>query len=115
MVSERTYDAVRADILGRQIDRIEVVGRSEPVVPYELLCLYGAPEAAALEEFVGVYAEGLEACFRREWTKSLARFDRALQIRPDDGPARIHRDRVRQYLTHPPPPDWDGVFILHSK
>ena len=115
MVSERTYDAVRADILGRQIDRIEVVGRSEPVIPYELLCLYGAPEAAALEEFVGVYSEGLDACFRREWTKSLARFDRALQIRPDDGPARIHRDRVRQYLKHPPPPDWDGVFILHSK
>lgn len=115
MVSERTYDAVRAEILGRQIDRIEVVGRSEPVVPYELLCPYGAPEAAALEEFIEVYSEGLDACFRREWTKSLARFDRALQIRPDDGPARIHRDRVRQYLKHPPPPDWDGVFILHSK
>jgi adenylate cyclase len=115
MVSEQTYEAVRADILGRQIDRIAVVGRSRPVVAYELLGLRGTPETAAAEEFVRVYSEGLAAYFSRDWASSLAHFDRALQLRPDDGPARIHRERVRHYIQHPPAPDWDGVFILHSK
>ena len=115
MVSEHTYDAVRAEILGRQIDRIAVVGRSQPVVTYELLGLRGGPETAEIEDFVGVYSGGLAACFSRDWPSSLALFDRALQLRPDDGPARIHRERVRHYIQHPPPPEWDGVFILHSK
>jgi adenylate cyclase len=115
MVSERTYEAVRGEILGRQIDRMAVVGRSQPVVTYELLTLRGAPDAAVLEEFVKVYSEGLGAYFNRDWPNSLAHFDRALQLRPDDGPARIHRERVRHYVQHPPPPAWDGVFILHSK
>jgi adenylate cyclase len=115
MVSERTYDAVRAEIIGRQVDRIAVMGRSEPVVAYELLGLRGMPEAEALEEFVRAYSEGLAAYFSRSWPSSLAHFDRALQLRPDDGPARIHRERVRHYIQHPPPPEWDGVFVLHSK
>ncbi|MBP1653710.1 MAG: adenylate cyclase [Bacteroidetes bacterium] len=115
MVSELTYEAVRSEILGRQIDRMAVVGRSQPVVTYELLALRGAPETAALEQFVSVYSEGLAAYFSRDWPSSLAHFDQALQLRPDDGPARIHRERVRHYLQHPPPPEWDGVFILHSK
>ena len=115
MVSERTYDAVRSEILGRQVDRMAVVGRSQPVVTYELLGLRGAPDAAALEEFVKVYTEGLTAYFNRDWPSSLAHFDHALQLRPDDRPASIHRERVRHYIQHPPPPSWDGVFILLSK
>jgi adenylate cyclase len=115
MVSERTYDAVRSEILGRQVDRMAVVGRSQPVVTYELLGLRGAPDAAVLEEFVNVYTEGLTAYFNRDWPSSLAHFDHALQLRPDDRPASIHRERVRHYIQHPPPPSWDGVFILLSK
>jgi adenylate cyclase len=115
MVSERTYDAVRSEILGRQVDRMAVVGRSQPVVTYELLGLRGAPDAAVLEEFVRVYTEGLTAYFNRDWPSSLASFDHALRLRPDDRPARIHRERVRHYIQHPPPPEWDGVFILLSK
>jgi len=115
MASERTYEAVREEILGRQIDRMAVVGRSQPVVTYELLGLRGAPDAAVLEEFVKVYSVGLAAYFNRDWPSSLAHFDSALQLRPDDGPARIHRERVRHYIQNPPPPEWDGVFILHSK
>ena len=115
MVSERTYDAVRSEILGRQVDRMAVVGRSQPVVTYELLGVRGAPDAAALEEFMKVYTEGLTAYFNRAWPSSLAYFDHALQLRPDDRPSRIHRERVRHYIQHPPPPEWDGVFILQSK
>jgi hypothetical protein len=55
------------------------------------------------------------SCFNRDWPASLALLDRAVQLRPDDGPARIHRERVRHYLQHPPPPEWNGVFVLHSK
>jgi adenylate cyclase len=115
MVSERTYEAVRPEILGRQIDRIAVVGRSEPVTTYELLALRGTPEADALEEFVGEYTAALAAYFTRDWEGSIGLFDRALALRPEDGPARIHRERARHYVQHPPLPEWDGVFVLRSK
>ena len=42
-------------------------------------------------------------------------FERALEVRPDDGPSQTYLGRCREYLESPPPEDWDGVYVMTTK
>jgi adenylate cyclase len=115
MVSERTYDLVRKDILGRKLDRIAVKGRSEPVTTYELLQPLRQPITPELAAFLEKYERGLELYFERKWSQAAGAFEAALLLKPEDGPSRLYLSRIHTYLTSPPPESWDGVFIMRSK
>jgi adenylate cyclase len=115
MVSQRTYDLVREEILGRKLDRIAVKGRSEPVTTYELLQPLSQPMVPGLAEFLLHYERGLECYFGRKWSEGVDAFTHALRLRPDDGPSQLYLSRTNAYLTSPPPETWDGVFVMKSK
>jgi two-component system sensor histidine kinase ChiS len=55
------------------------------------------------------FEEGLTAFYGREFGAAAAVFDRIVKRDPDDGAAAQYRDRSADYLTVPPPPEWDGV------
>ena len=115
IASGRTYDLVRERILGRELDLIAVKGRREPVRIYELLRLREGPEDPAGAAFLAHYEEGLRLYRERRWGDAHAAFTAAAGIRPDDTPSRLYLDRTELYAGHPPPPDWDGVFVMTVK
>ena len=115
MVSEQTYNFVRNGILARKLDRITVKGRTEPVATYELLQELDAPVEPELREFLAVYEEGLERYYGRRWSEAIALFERALGLKPGDGPSALYISRALAYAASPPPPDWDGVFVMTTK
>jgi tetratricopeptide (TPR) repeat protein len=45
----------------------------------------------------------------RDW------FAQALKIDPEDGPSKLYYARCKHYIEHPPPEDWDGVFVMQTK
>ena len=115
MVSQRTYDLVRQDILGRELDRIAVVGRSEPVTTYELICDRHDEIPADLLEMIEHYEEGKRLYHAKDWGKAGNAFREALKIRPDDHPSLLHLQRIEVFKQTPPPEDWNGVFVFRSK
>jgi hypothetical protein len=44
--------------------------------------------------------------------KAEMRFEEVLKVLPSDGPVRTFLKRCQQYITNPPPENWDGVFNL---
>ena len=50
-----------------------------------------------------------------EFDQAIGHFAQALQIDPDDGPSKVYYARCKHYIDNPPPEDWDGVFVMHSK
>jgi hypothetical protein len=42
-------------------------------------------------------------------------FSKALKVDPEDGPSKVYFARCKHYLQHPPPEDWDGVFVMKTK
>ena len=69
----------------------------------ELLApLFGTPEASA------IFAD-------RTRLQGMLDFEAALALDPSDGPSKVCLHRVQEYLATPPPPDWDGVYVLQSK
>ena len=58
---------------------------------------------------------GLVRYRRQEWEKALRSFKQALEIVPENGPARILVERCRQFMETPPPASWDGVYRFTGK
>lgn len=106
MVSETTWARTNGEVMGRELCRLTVVGRKQPVTVYEVLGLRDEPAPAGMENFtrgVGLFREG-------RFEEALASFEKA----PDDAAARAYGERCRWYGTHPPPA-WDGVWNLTEK
>jgi adenylate cyclase len=114
IISEMTYERVREEFLGRELDLVRVMGKDQPVKIYELIGLRAKarPEEKALvEEFQGALGE-----YRKwNWETARKRFQSILERYPEDGPAKVYVGRCQALEKNPPPQDWDGVYTLTSK
>lgn len=114
LLGPRTYELAKPDIEAREVDMLRVKGKLMPVVVYELLARKGELSAEK-QRVVDLYLEGLAAYKRRNFAAAKERFASALALDPSDGPSRVYLQRAQDYLEAPPPPDWDGVYVLKSK
>ena len=107
---ERCLDAIET----RELDRIRVIWRPQPVTIYEAISRKGdLPTVKA--EVIGLYAEGLKHYRNRDWTKALSVFDKVLWLDPGDGPSQTLKTRCETFLMDPPEwtaGDWDGALNL---
>lgn len=114
LASELTYQDTGDHFAARELDRVRVVGISEPVRLYEIVD--EAPEAPQevrqlLQEFHG----GLKLFEGREWGEAGGVFSRLNREFPDDGPSKTYFERCTKFQKEPPPKSWDGVFNLATK
>jgi len=100
-------------LLFRQLDWIRVKGKQEPVGLYELVGEGG--EGDSLAKLLELYHTGLQAYRGQQWQVAVGIFETILREWPADGPAGLMATRCRQYLSDPPPPDWDGVYEMKTK
>ena len=114
LLGPRTYELAAQDIEAREIDRMRVKGKKEPVVVFELLARKGGLSVEQ-HRVVETYVEGLEAYKRRDFKAATTQFQAALALDPSDGPSRVYLERAKEYFMAPPPADWDGVYELKSK
>lgn len=114
LTSELTYNDTGDSFTARRLDRVRVVGVSEPVRLYEILDEAElAPEET--RQMLDDFHRGLEAFEHREWGEAGAVFSRLNREFPDDGPSKAYFDRTTKFQKEAPPADWDGVFNLTRK
>ncbi len=61
------------------------------------------------------YKKGLSLYKARRFEEAAEYFKRCLEIIPNDGPSSVYLERCEMYIKNPPPPDWDGVFVMKTK
>ena len=117
VISEFTYQhcaqAGGEALTVRELDRVCVKGKNEPVTIYELMG-YGTLYAQK-KELIEKFEAGLTAYKQRDWAQALAAFQEVLQLDPQDHPAQLYIARCQEYQQQPPPDDWDGVFVMKTK
>jgi adenylate cyclase len=114
IVAESTLKLARAEVEARELALITVVGMTEPVRIFELICpagQLGPVDTERLQEF----ASGLAAYREREWDSAEQRFRRCLELNPKDTPSAVYLDRIAALRANPPPGDWDGVWRFTHK
>jgi class 3 adenylate cyclase len=114
LISEATQKIGGDDIETREIDRLVVVGQTQPQTVFEIMGSKGAltPQQTQLRER---YAEGLAAYRARRWADARKAFDAALEAVPNDGPSLALIARIEGFGQNPPAPDWDGAWQLEHK
>ena len=61
------------------------------------------------------YHEAIALYRARRWREAATLFDELAASAPSDGPIAVYRRRSHDLLAHPPPPDWDGVYLARVK
>jgi adenylate cyclase len=93
----------------RLVDVVALKGKSKGIQVYELLGV--GPGAAGQQERIEAYERALEAYQQRRFADALD----LLAGREDDPPSQVLGERCRRFLSHPPPEEWNGLFIADSK
>jgi adenylate cyclase len=107
----------------RPLGRIVVKGRTLPVPIHEIV---GLTEHVtdATRECVALFTEGLDCYLRCDWDGAETRFKRSLALEPNQpgttpgvtaNPSSVYLGIVRHCREEPPPPKWDGVYIMREK
>jgi class 3 adenylate cyclase len=114
LISEATMTAAGDAIETREIDRIVVVGQIHSEAVFEVMGGKGdlAPERLVLR---ARYAEGLAAYRARCWDEARRAFESALEAVPSDEPSKSLIKRINDFVTKPPPDDWDGAWRFDYK
>ena len=114
LISEATMTAAGDTIETREIDRIVVVGQVHSEAVFEVMGGKGdlAPERLVLR---ARYAEGLAAYRARRWDEARRAFEAALEAVPSDEPSKSLIKRINDFVTEPPPDDWDGAWRFDYK
>lgn len=94
----------------RELDRIRVVGKTEPVPVYELLAETGKNDGAA-RDLAHTFAEARALYLKQDWKGAQVRFE-AIE---GDGPSRVLARRSAAFAANPPAAGWDGVHSLDGK
>lgn len=108
-------------LLFRPLDRLQVKGRSLPVLIYELV---GRREALPAQTLacIDTFSRALEAYWRRDFARASQLFADALKDEPNElaqpglaSPSRVYLGRSRHFEAQPPPEDWTGVWVQTQK
>ncbi|GEM_PF-6130950 len=92
LVGPDTWEAARDAFHFREVDRVQIRGRSQELSVYELLGAHtdAAPDAAWLEAF----GAGREAFRRQDWGAAETAFNIARARRPDDACAAYYLEKL---------------------
>jgi len=102
----------------RYIDKIIVVGKSEPVVVYEVVAEKGQATTQEMQLFK-IYNQGMKCYLNRQFDEAINLFTKSLAIeRVPDGkttPSEVYINRCKHFKENPPAENWDGTWTLTSK
>lgn len=115
ILSEYTRDKLNGVYRLREIDRVIVKGKTEPVSILESLDFYEEIEFPNVMDVVGYFNEGVAYYRKQDWDKAIDRFSEALKANPDDGVSKLYVDRCKIMELNPPDKMWDGVWIMAEK
>jgi adenylate cyclase len=116
MISEYTYKRVKDLVIARELDSLQVKGKTEPVKVYELMATKEDGLSEAMNKVLEHYHRGLELYKNRQWDEAIAEFQTALSTNGGkEGPSETYVERCKEYKESPPPPTWKGEYIMTTK
>ena len=113
LVGPNTRQAVK-DVVFREIDRVKVKGKDEPVDIFEPMGIEGQVEQKVLDE-IELWHQALKAYRAQNWDEAEMELSRARRMSPECRLYQLYLERVGQCRIDPPDPDWDGVTAFKTK
>lgn len=118
--TRETINMARPDMFEwRPIDKVQVVGKAEPIETAEIMALKGQlPDEQV--RMCELFQQGLTLYHQQNWDAALKKFTESAALeemfptRPTN-PSRVYLERCSLFKENPPGADWDGTWVLTSK
>jgi class 3 adenylate cyclase len=114
IISEETWAHARDGLDTRELDRIRVVGKNEPVRIFEVIGLKGEADARRCE-LTGRFEAALRDFRGGSIGEARQGFETSLDLFPGDRPCQVFLDRITLLERAGLPSGWDGVWTLKDK
>ena len=99
----------------RELDRIQVRGKNEPVLIHEVIC-FREERTMALDENLVLWKQCLNAYRSARWVEAHKRLHQLIEKHPESrGLYEMFLERVAAYIENPPSVSWDGVTHFTHK
>jgi len=98
----------------REIDRVRVKGKEEPVTILEPLGLEEEMSEEALAR-AKAFRDFLFQYRKQGWDQAEAILKKLLEDEPDSFLYELYAERIEHFRSEPPEADWDGVFTHQTK
>jgi adenylate cyclase len=113
IVGEGTRKLITGFVL-REVDRVRVKGKDEPVIIYQPLGLEGQVEQAKLNE-IKLWNQALKLYRGQDWDMAELQMLN-LQKASDDGELYgVFIERIAHFRANPPEADWNGAWTFETK
>ncbi len=113
IVGQGTRDLV-GDGVFRELDKVKVKGKDEPVAIFELVGMAGAVDKALLEE-IELWQKCLRHYRAQEWDEAELALSNLSRINPNHKLYKEFTARVAMLRAAPPGAAWDGVTAFKTK
>jgi adenylate cyclase len=114
LATEETVKGMPKDYVFRQLDRVAVKGKNEPVRLYEAI---GFSQAMTpdIRDRLERFARALALYEADDFHGASYAFADILALYPNDEPSRVFWERSTHFMEEPPAPDWKGVWVMKTK
>ena len=113
IAGETTYEQLKSSFVFRELDRVRVKGKAEPIGIYQPVGLAGEVGKDVLEE-LALWHETLRYYRAQDWDRAEAALRRLLQMAPCHL-YELYAKRIEVYREQPPGEGWDGVTTFETK
>jgi adenylate cyclase len=113
IASEFSINQVVDGLIVRDLDLVRVKGKEQVVKIYELMGRGKLDEGTST--FLAHYHAGISAYRAREWEGGIAEFQKALELFPEDYPAKLYLNRCLELKSNPPDECWECICTLTTK
>ncbi len=113
IVGENTHRAV-PEVVFRELDRVRVKGKDEPVAIYEPLGAAGQVDQSALDE-LKLFQQVLKLYRAQDWDLAEVQLLNLQKSSPECTLYQLYLERIIYFRANPPGVEWDGVFTFETK
>ena len=113
LATRAAHDGIDGELITRELGLFRLKGFERAVQIFELI---GLPEDSATTlPWREAFAEGLTYFKKHNLNEAEAAFQRALSLRPEDGPAKFYLATITELKSEPPSAKWTGEIELKEK
>jgi adenylate cyclase len=113
IISEYTYEKVKGEFLCMELDSVRVKGKRKPVKIYNLLGFNSLPETQ--HQTATRFNRGITLYKAQKWDDAIHVFEDIRSMEPNLYAAQVYIERCLDLKKNPPPPEWDGVYVMTTK
>jgi adenylate cyclase len=115
LISEFTYRKLKGTYRTREIDKVIVKGKTEPIGVYEVLDFHTDETFPNMPEVLNHFRGGLGYYRKGEFDRAIKQFQEAIALHRGDKLSATYIERCEYLKAHPPEGPWDGVWVMKSK